>query len=264
MKISVITVVKNAQRTVVETVASVKKQDYPDVEHLVVDGGSTDGTVDVLLQSGFPAERLLCHQDRGVYEGFNHGLQAATGNVVGFLNGDDVFEHEGVLSLVARQFKAGQVNAVYGDLVYVQRSDITRVVRYWNSGVASPGRIRCGWMPPHPTVYLDKSLVDLLGPYDEGLKISGDYEYFLRMSRLSNLRLAYIPSVLVRMRAGGLSNWPPQNHIKKWKEDLFAIRRHGIGGFPSLLAKNFRKIPQAFRLARVASRLERRMFKLGC
>lgn len=245
MKISVITVVKNAAGTVLDTVASVKAQDYPDVEHIVIDGGSCDGTLELLIGPHAPSH-LISEPDRGVYDGFNHGLAAATGDVIGFLNGDDVFDSSSVLSQLAAAMEKDALDAVYGDLVYVDRRDLSRVVRYWQAGEYAQRGVRLGWMPPHPTLYARRDFLQGVGQFDDTYRIAGDYEFFLRMAAVPGGRFGYLPSVMVRMRAGGMSNWPPVNHLRKWKEDLRAMRQHRVGGVRSLLAKNLRKIPQVF------------------
>ena len=246
MKITVITVVKNAAETIEQTIRSIQSQDHLELEHIVVDGGSTDGTVELLWDPTLAPTTLITERDGGVYEGFNRGLAAATGDVIGFLNGDDVFDGPDVLSAVAMAFESGVTHAVYGDLVYVKRGDLTRVIRHWRAGEADATDIRRGWMPPHPTFYARREVLNAVGKFDASFRISGDYEYFLRVAKLPRLHMKYLPRTLVRMRAFGMSNWPPTNHLRKWREDLRAMRRHKVGGILTLLGKNFRKLPQLF------------------
>lgn len=247
MKVSVITVVKNASSTVLDTLASVRQQDHPDIEHIIVDGGSSDGTVELINREAGEHVKVIMEPDRGVYEGFNRGISAATGDIVGFLNGDDVFQDSGALRTIVEMFEKGTINAVYGDLVYVRSNDLSRVVRYWQAGTLYSPRVRRGWMPPHPTLYVRRQLLKKVGFYDARFRISGDYEYFLRLIQCQDLHMGYIPRVLVRMRTGGMSNWPPTNYMQKWREDLRALRLHGIGGIGALFGKNLRKLPQLFR-----------------
>lgn len=254
LRITVVTVVKNAAATVLETVDSVQGQDHPDVEHIVVDGGSTDGTVE-LLQAAGRSCTLVVAPDHSVYEGFNRGLELATGDVVGFLNGDDVFDSPGVLTEMAAAIEREALDAIYGDLVYVQRDDLSRVVRYWQAGEFAQQLIGQGWMPPHPTLYARRELLKQVGQFDGSYRISGDYEFFLRLMGIPGVRFGYVPSVLVRMRAGGMSNWPPANHLRKWREDLRAMRQHGVGGLRTLVAKNLRKLPQVITRRRQVSAL---------
>lgn len=253
MKVSVVTAVFNREDTVAEAVRSVRQQTYPDVEHIIQDGGSTDGTLAILndlIEDGMSLESAC---DGGIYEGINRGISRATGEIIGLMHSDDLFESPRILDLVAETMADRRVHGVYGDLVYVSASDPGRVIRYWNSGVYQPERLKSGWMPPHPTLYLHRGVFERWGKYDTDFRIAADYEAMLRWLVKGRIKLAYIPEVMVRMRVGGESNRSIEHVIRKSREDYRAIRRHGVGGLGTLLAKNFRKIGQFVKKDRTLS-----------
>ena len=226
---------------------SLQRQTYPLREHLVQDGGSTDGTLDIIRARADADTRLETARDGGIYDALNRGIARATGDVVGLLHSDDLFAHEGVLSRVAAAFADPSVDGVYGDLEYVAQDDPARVIRYWRSGAYRPERLRRGWMPPHPTLFLRREVFARHGAYDTDFRIAADYEAILRWLTRADLRLAYIPEVLVRMRIGGESNRSLGRILRKSREDLRAIRRHGLGGIGVLAAKNLSKVGQFLR-----------------
>lgn len=244
MKISVVTSVYNRAGSILDTLESVRRQSYPDVEHVVQDGGSTDGTLPLIRRNASAAVRLESLRDRGIYDGINRGITRATGDVIGLLHSDDIFQSEHTLAAVAQLFSDTAVDGVYGDLVYVAADDPAKLVRYWKSGPYHPDRLARGWMPPHPTLYLRRSVFERHGLYDTGFRIAADYEAMLRWLVRGQIRLAYLPEVMVRMRVGGESNRSLGRILKKSREDYRAIRRHGIGGLGTLLSKNFSKISQ--------------------
>ena len=244
LQISVITAVLNQERTLGETLASVRAQRWPGIEHIVVDGGSTDGSLAVIERHRAGLAKVVCEPDRGLYDALNKGLRHASGDVVGFLHADDTFASPRALQQVAAAFEDPEVGAVYGDLVYVRRNDSSRVVRYWRAGRYQREQLAHGWMPPHPTFYVRRELYARLGAFDTRYRIAADYESMLRILWHGRVRAAYIPEVLVRMRAGGLSNSTLFNVFSKSREDYAAMRQNGIGGLQALLLKNMTKLPQ--------------------
>ena len=257
MKISVITATFNSAATIAECVDSIAAQDHGDVEHVVVDGQSTDGTLEVLDERRDSIAQLVSEPDEGIYDALNKGIGLATGDVVGFLHADDVLADSSVLSWVADAFEDDDVDGVYGDLQYVSATDTSRVIRHWRSGEFSPRKLRWGWMPPHPTLYVRREWYQWLGGLDTGYRIAADYHSILRLLSEPGFKVRYIPRVLVRMRVGGASNRSLRNIILKSREDFRALRatRAGaLGGFGALAWKNLSKLNQ-FVHARSARRL---------
>lgn len=244
MKISLVTAVYNRRKTLAASLASAAGQTHGDIEHLIQDGASTDGTLDVIASLQHSRMRVVSQRDGGIYDALNRGIARATGEAVGFLHSDDLFAHDRVLARVAETLADPEVDGVYGDLDYVAAEDTTRVIRRWRSGAYDPARLRWGWMPPHPTLYLRRSVYEQLGGYDTTLRIAADYEAMLRYLIRGRVRLAYLPEVMVKMRLGGESNRSLGRILTKSAEDLRAIRRHGVGGIGTLAAKNLRKISQ--------------------
>lgn len=247
VKVSVITAVFNRVETIAQALASVRSQSWPQVEHIVIDGGSTDGTLEVLRAHAGDLAAWVSEPDGGLYDALNKGLARASGDVIGFLHADDVYAGPEVLARVARMFDDPQIDAVYGDLVYTRRDDVTRVVRYWRAGDFTPGQMGRGWMPPHPTFYARRSVYERLGGFDTRLRISADYESLWRFLGKGGVRPAYLPEVLVRMRLGGASNASVRALLRKSSEDLHVLRRHGLGGLAgwhALVRKNMVKLPQ--------------------
>jgi glycosyltransferase len=245
MKISVITAVYNNRGTIAEALESVFAQTHDDVELIVIDGGSGDGTLDVLQGYGERIGMLVSEPDKGIYDALNKGLGLATGEVVGFLHSDDVFADGQVLSRIAAAFAVPGVDAVYGDLEYVKKDAPGQVVRYWKSGEYSAGKLRHGWMPPHPTFYVKRAVYGQRGGFDLSYRIAADYDCMLRFLG-AGLEAVYIPEVLVRMRLGGASNRSLKNILRKTAEDWRALRSNRIGGAGTLVWKNLRKLPQFF------------------
>lgn len=246
MKISVITAVFNNRDTIAGALDSVLAQSHPEVELIVIDGGSTDGTLEVLGGYGDKISVLVSEPDRGIYDALNKGLRLATGEVVGFLHSDDVFADADSLARVASGFLSEEIDAVYGDLVYVRRDNPQQVVRYWRAGTFTKGRLREGWMPPHPTFYVRRVVYADLGGFDTRYRIAADYDCMLRfLSR--GIKTVYVPQVLVKMRLGGASNRSFKNILQKSREDYRALKANHVGGLGTLVCKNFSKLPQFLR-----------------
>lgn len=243
LKISVITAIYNNRNTIAEAIESILSQTHPLVELVVIDGGSTDGTLELLAKFGDRITVMVSEPDDGIYHALNKGIALASGDVVGFLHSDDVFPDVDVLKRVAATLMNSSADAVYGDLEYVQRGDASKVVRYWNAGTYSPRKLRAGWMPPHPTFYARRELYQRLGGFDVSMRIAADYDCMLRFFQ-AGVAVAYISQVQVRMRMGGASNRSLRNIIRKSREDYVALRRNKVGGAWTLLSKNLRKLPQ--------------------
>ena len=244
MKISVVTAVFNRRDTIGQAVQSVYAQGHDDIEHIIQDGGSTDGTLDVVRTHATASTDLVSEPDGGIYDAINRGIRRASGDVVGVMHSDDFFASDGVLSKVASAFEDPTVDGVYGDLHYVAAHDTSRVLRRWESGSYDRSKLRWGWMPPHPTFYMRRHYFDELGLYDTKLRIAADYDAMLRYFVKGGIRLDYIPEVMVCMRTGGASNGSLKRIIRKSREDYRAIRRNKIGGLGTLAAKNFSKVTQ--------------------
>lgn len=244
MKISVLTVVLNRVATVGEAIRSVQRQTHAPLEHVIQDGGSTDGTLEIVTRLSTGVTRVESAPDRGIYDAINRAISRATGNVVGLMHSDDVYAHERVLEKVAAAFADPSVDGVYGDLVYVSARDPARVLRYWKSGGYDPARVARGWAPPHPTLYLRREVFERWGAYDTRYRIAADYDAMLRWLVTGRIRLAYIPEVLVRMRVGGESNRSFTCFLTRNREDFEALRRNRVGGLGTLALKKAQKVSQ--------------------
>jgi glycosyltransferase len=243
MKISIITVCFNSAATIADTLKTVDTQTWPDIEHLIIDGGSRDDTLRIVDEHRQPWRHVLSESDRGIYDAMNKGIALATGDYVGFLNADDMFATGHAVAAIADR-AIGGADVVYGDLVYVSAQDTSRVIRHWHSGSFAPASLRRGWMPPHPTVYTRRSVLQQVGGFDTNLKVAADYDLMLRCLVRPRATAAHVPEVLVRMRTGGLSNGSLASILRKSREDLDVIRRHHLGGWLTLAYKNLRKLPQ--------------------
>lgn len=226
-KITVITVAYNSAKTIEDTLNSVAVQTYPNVEYIVVDGASTDETLTFVRNYRNPNIRLVSEPDKGIYDAMNKGLALASGEVVGFLNSDDFYADASVLEKIANAFQDPAVDVCYADLVYVT-PDNSRVVRYWKSKQFTKGDFAKGWCPAHPTFYVRKSVIERLGLFDQSYKLAADVEFMMRYLERGQVRVAYIPHVLVRMRLGGATNQSWGNIVRQNKEIFAALRKNDI------------------------------------
>lgn len=246
MKISVVTAVYNRVRTVSDAIESVQSQTYPSIEHIIQDGGSTDGTAESIHRLSNGNTKLQTGKDNGIYDGINRGIARATGEVIGLMHSDDFFAAPDVLSRVVTIMEDPDIDGVYGDLDYVAADDTNRIIRRWRSGRYDPKMLSKGWMPPHPTLYLRREVFETYGRYDTSFRIAADYDAMLRFLVKGQIKLAYIPDVMVKMRVGGESNKSLRKIVQKSWEDYRAIRRNGVGGLGTLAFKNLSKIQQFF------------------
>ena len=253
MKISIITATFNSIRYIGGVLASIQQQKHRNVELIVIDGGSTDGTVELLQQSKL-VTRIVSEPDNGIYDALNKGIRLATGDIIGFLHSDDLLYSPTTLEDVINTFnKKGEakepakVDGVYGDLLYVNKIDTKKVIRYWKSCVFKPNHLNKGWMPPHSSLFIRHEVYEKHGLFDLQFHISADYEFMLRIFKDPTLHFEYIPEVITKMRVGGVSNRSIKNIIQKSKEDFLSMRKnklHNVGLV--LLMKNITKIPQFF------------------
>ena len=247
MKISIITVCYNSEETINDTIQSVLSQDYKDVEYIIVDGKSTDRTLEI-IQSIKNRIKLISEKDRGIYDAMNKGINIASGDVIGILNADDVYKNSQVLTAVMDAFKAN-VSIVYGDIEYVKYNDLSKVVRKWKAGVFRSGKFKWGWMPPHPGFFVKKSCYESFGLFNLNLSTSADYELMLRMLEVHHLSCNYIPKTITSMRVGGASNSSLKNRLIANRNDKKAWTIHPINPFWfTFILKPLRKLPQFFRI----------------
>ena len=245
IKISIITATKNCISTINDALHSLDIQIYSTLEFIWVDGLSDDGTYQFLL-SKFNKNmgKLISEKDSGIYDALNKGVILSTGDVIGFLHADDVLFNEDVLARIAFEFENNNADVVYGDLLYVENSNLTKIVRNWKSELFQPNLLIKGWMPPHPTLYLKKELFVQLNGFNADYKIAADYDFILRLFSIPNINIKYIPQVIVKMRTGGASNKSLRNLILKSYEDYCSIKKNSIGGMLTLFRKNIGKICQ--------------------
>ncbi|MSP96927.1 MAG: glycosyltransferase [Betaproteobacteria bacterium] len=247
MKITVITVCYNAAATIADALRSVASQDHSDVEHIVVDGGSKDGTLAILERNKASIKRMVSAPDKGIYDAMNKGLAMATGEVVGFLNADDWYAHPGVLSRVSAQFAWPEVDACYADLVYVDKDNPEHIIRYWTSRAYRNGLCEQGWMPAHPTFYVRREIYRRHGGFDIRYRLQADFEICMRFLAVKHVRAVYVPEIWVRMRMGGATNRSIRNVWRGNLEAYRAARESGLRVSPLfILQKLLSRVPQFF------------------
>lgn len=205
MKFSIITVCLNSAATIRDTLDSIERQSYQNVEHIVIDGASTDGTQAIVRERARRVANFLSEPDGGIYAAMNKGLQLASGNVIAFLNSDDVYADDGVLCRVARAFVQHRSDGVFGDVVFVRKTNLDKVVRHYSSARFHPSRIPAGWMPAHPALFLRAGVYGRYGMFRTDYRIAGDFEFVARVFACNDMRCTYVPEVLVKMRTGGIS-----------------------------------------------------------
>jgi glycosyltransferase len=242
--ISVITVTLNSEKTLEQCIESVSNQKVTS-QHILVDGNSTDGTVELIKKHQHRFDVVISEPDHGIYDAMNKGIQAATGDIVGFLNADDFYPQPDVLDHIARAFENPQVRACYGDLKYVGSNDVSKTIRYWKAGEYQPGNFYQGWMPPHPTFYVRREVLQKFGGFNTAMGSAADYELMLRILLRYQQQAAYIPKVLVHMRTGGTSNRSLVNRLKANRMDKQAWKVNGLKPYPwTFIAKPLRKTRQ--------------------
>ena len=248
MKVSIITVVYNNQNTINSAIQSVLKQDYSKIEYIIVDGNSTDGTVEKIKPYQKNLAHFISEPDKGIYDAMNKGLKLATGDIIGILNSDDFYANNNIISEIVNEFKDKKVDLVFGDIVYVKPDDLNKITRYYGSANFHPKKFAWGWMPSHPSCFLKREIYEKYGYFKTDYKIAADYELLTRFMAKHGISYSYIPKVFVKMRTGGVSS---ANFKSNWilnKEIVRACRENGIKtNMPKVLLKYFTKIFQLIR-----------------
>lgn len=245
MKISIITTTYNSKDTIASTIESVMNQNYPDIDYWIIDGGSTDGTLDIVndYQQQYPY-RINCisEPDKGMYDAMNKGINHCSGDVVGILNSDDFFTSDDIISKIAEAFTE-DIDAVYGDIHFIRKENPHKCTRYYSSKIWRPGMLRFGFMPAHPTFYVRRSIYMAHGLYSLDYRIASDYDMMVRLFYANRIKAKYLPYDFVTMRQGGLSTQGAKSRLILNKEDIKACRRYGMKtNYAFISCKYFKKI----------------------
>lgn len=229
MKVSVITVCYNSEKTIASTLDSIASQTHENLEHVIVDGGSTDGTINIVKQKLRDGDIFVSEPDEGLYDAMNKGVDLATGDIVGVLNSDDFYESDDAVATVVEMFRrTPEADLVFGDVVFVSPDNLNKVIRLYRAAHFRPWKLRFGWMPPHPATFVRKSAYERVGKYRLDMRIAADYDMFVRWLLVAGLKWQYLDRVLVRMRAGGVSTSGIRSSIRLNREIVRACRDNGI------------------------------------
>jgi glycosyltransferase involved in cell wall biosynthesis len=247
MKVSIITVCYNSFAHIQDAIDSVVEQDFSNIEHIVIDGNSTDGTQKILEKNAADLAFWISEPDMGIYDAMNKGIQAATGDIVGILNSDDFYYDQNVISKVASAFSDKNVDAVFGDLIFVDPRNLDRTVRTYSSKNWHPDKFAKGYMPAHPTFFVRKEFYEKYGLFETDYKIAADYEMLIRLLYVNKLKYTYLPMKMVKMRKGGVSSNGIKSNIILNNEIIRACRKHGIRtGTFKIYPKYFNKVFELF------------------
>lgn len=206
MKASIITVCLNSAETIEDTIRSVLGQDYKDIEYIIIDGGSSDGTLDIINRYRNNISNMISEPDNGTYDAMNKGIKLSTGDIIATLNADDVYADQNIVGRMVEFMRSNGLDAAYGDLVYVDRNNIDRIARFWKAGVYKKGAFCYGWVMPHPTFFCQKKIFEKYGYFNEQFQTAADFELMLRFIEKHLIKVGYLPKVIVKMRTGGKAN----------------------------------------------------------
>lgn len=245
-KVSIITATYNSAETILDTVRSVECQTYPNIEYIIIDGDSKDLTLELIKTTSSRVATIVSEPDLGIYDALNKGLALASGDIIGFLHSDDLLAYPDAIKDIVQSMESSGSNAVYADLKYVDRDNTQKTFRHWVSGTFNLSKLKWGWMPPHPTLYLGSTVYQSVGGFDLSYKICADYDFILRCFRNPLVRVSYLPAVTVLMRVGGASNNSISNITKKIKEEILLLKKNGQFWPIVVLFKRLSKIGQLF------------------
>jgi glycosyltransferase involved in cell wall biosynthesis len=248
MKISIITVVFNSKNTINQAIDSVLAQDYKNLEYIIVDGKSTDGTIAIIEAYGNKITQFISEKDFGIYDAMNKGLKLATGDIIGILNSDDFYQNNSIISRIVQEFKTKSVDLVFGDIVFVEPTNLNKIVRYYSSANFHPKKFAWGWMPAHPSCFIKREIYDKYGDFKTDYAIASDYEILTRFMAKYGISYSYIPEVLVKMRKGGVSN---KTLLSNWILNKEIVRACAENGIKTNMLKVLSKYPtKIFQLVR--------------
>ena len=228
LTVSIITATFNSSSTIADCIKSVASQTYPHIEHIIIDGGSTDGALDIIKKYSDRIAYWISEPDKGIYDAMNKGIKLASGDIVGILNSDDFYANNDVISSVVKEFEAKNVDSVFADLVFITREEPQKIVRYYNSSHFNPKRFNYGWMPAHPTFFVKRNIYERYGLFKTDYKIASDYELLTRFLAKYKISYSYIPKVIIKMRTGGLSTKSLKSNWILNKEIVRACAENGI------------------------------------
>ncbi|HBU06917.1 MAG TPA: glycosyl transferase [Candidatus Magasanikbacteria bacterium] len=248
MKLSIITVSYNSAETIEDTIKSVIAQNYSDLEYIIVDGGSKDSTLQIVDKYRDKIAKIVSEPDKGIYDAMNKGINMATGEVVGIINSDDFYFNDQIFNNIISQFENTSSDAVYGDIIYVNRKDIKKQVRFWRAGEYKEEKLNCGWIMPHPAFFVKKEIYNKFGLFNLDFRIAADYGLMLRFLK-NGLKVNYLPQTFVCMREGGFSGQSYKQRKKGWQE---LKKAWAINNF---------KIPRFFITRRILSKIKQYLFK---
>ncbi|NOZ47934.1 MAG: glycosyltransferase [Chlorobi bacterium] len=246
MLFSLITAVYNNEQFIENCIKSVLEQTFTNYEYIIIDGKSTDNSISIIQKYNSKITRIISEPDSGMYDALNKGVKLAAGDIIGFIHSDDFYTDNMVLEKVNEAFETKNIDAVYGDLQYVSKTNTDNVIRNWQSKNFQPGMLQKGWMPPHPTLFVRKKFHEQLKGFNLKYNIAADYDWMLRFFSLPDIHTYYLNKTLIKMRWGGKSNKSVLNIIKKMYEDYLTLKRNKIGGLYTLYLKNFQKLNQLF------------------
>lgn len=243
MKVSIITSCFNREVTIGQAIESVLNQDYPDIEYIIIDGASTDKSLEIIKKYKDRIAKIVSEPDKGMYEALNKGIRLASGDIIGLVHSDDFLYAPDTISKIVTTFQNTNADFVYGNGLFVDPEKTDKVIRNWKSGKYRKWKVKHGWLPLHPTCYIKKSCIDKLGLYDETYKIAADSDFLVRYLYEANLKVYYLDEYIVRMRMGGLST-DSKRRKKMWEEDIRMYKNHGFNPTLTKIQKMAWKVPQ--------------------
>ena len=244
MKISIITVCLNSEKTIADTLDSIGIQTFSDIEVIIVDGGSTDGTLLILEHYSSIIAKIISGSDKGIYDAMNKGILASTGDIIGTLNSDDVLASPEILQEVHDRFLQSRADCLYGDLLYVDQHNLLKTIRYWKAGLSTSKSFHYGWSPPHPTFYVKRQVFNECGLYRLDIRVAADYEFMLRVMLKCAKTATYLPLVMVKMRLGGISSAGLLSRKDSLKENRISWKKNRLS--PFLLTPHFKMVRKIF------------------
>ena len=254
MQVSLITCTNDSEKTIKNCCLSISSQSYSNIEHIILDKNSKDNTISIVKKYGTKNLKIFQQKSSGIYGALNEGMKSANGEIIGILHSDDQFETDQVISIIMKKFIENDLDILFSNLFYTKKNDINKIIRRWSSnleeGIQSnlylDKKINNGWMPPHTTLFIKKNLLKEVGHYDEGFKISSDYDFMIRLIKKMKFKIFFLNNFTVRMRVGGNSNKNIRNILLKMKEDYRIMKKFNLNAFKTILIKNLSKISQFF------------------